>query len=44
MLYALYYPEEGRYSELMPLIKARAMKKHFITAVLIDARTGEVIF
>lgn len=42
-MYALYYPEEGRYSTFMTLRLARMLKKHFPTAQIIDAQTAEAI-
>lgn len=39
-MYALYFPEDGRYTTIMPLPKAKAMLKQFANAWLVDARTG----
>ena len=43
MRYALYFPEDGKFSVLMTLKEAKAMLKVFTTASLIDGRTGEVL-
>lgn len=40
MMYALYFPEDGRYSAIMPWPKAKALAKHFLAAIVVDARTG----
>ena len=39
-MYALYFPDEGRYSEIMPWPKAKALSKHFPFTIIVDARTG----
>lgn len=43
MHFALYYPEEGRYSTLMSFAEAKKLAREFIHALLVDLRTGEVL-
>lgn len=43
MHYTLYYPEEGRCSTTLTLKEARRMKRQFLTAWIVDERTGEVV-
>lgn len=40
--YALYYPEEGRYSVPMTLKEARRLVKQFMTAYIVNIHTAEV--
>lgn len=35
-MYALYFPDSGAYTKLMPLAKARALAKHFTVAYIVD--------
>jgi len=41
-MYALYFPEDGRYTKLMPLAKAKALSKHFTTAYIVDHNGIEI--
>lgn len=43
MHYAVYYPEEGRYSRPVTLKEARDMVRQFMWASIVNIRTGEVI-
>ena len=40
--YALYYPDEGRYSVPMTLRDARRLVKQFIGAWIVNIHTAEV--
>ena len=40
--YALYYPEEGRYSVPLTLREARKLVKMFISAQIVNIETAEV--
>lgn len=41
-MYAIFYPEEGRYSVPMSYPEARYLVKQFPWASIVNLRTGEV--
>jgi len=41
-MFALYYPEEGRYSENMSLREARILQRTFFWASIVNTMTGEI--
>jgi len=40
--YAVYYPEEGRYSVPMTLKEARRLVRQFVTAYVVNIHTAEI--
>lgn len=43
MNYAVYYPDEGRYSVPMTFKEARALARQFYWAYVVNLRTAEVM-
>ena len=41
--YAIFYPEEGRYSSPLSLREAKQIVRQFLWASIVNLKTGEVL-